>query len=100
MVPSVRATTGPVPCPTISTLRPHHANPRAQNLHGHIIEVIPPPAGTGKMDHTATEARWEIFIGRGKPGIDPGAQYHRATSENGWLSSPDNCAFDSKGRIW
>jgi secreted PhoX family phosphatase len=76
------------------------ANPRAQNLHGHIIELIPPGAGTGKVDHTATEARWEIFIAAGKPGQDPGAQYHRATSENGWLSCPDNCAFDSKGRIW
>ena len=36
----------------------------------------------------------------GKPGIDAGAQYHRATSDQGWLSCPDNCAFDSKGRIW
>jgi secreted PhoX family phosphatase len=36
----------------------------------------------------------------GKPGIDAGARYHRATSENGWLSCPDNCTFDSKGRIW
>ena len=36
----------------------------------------------------------------GKPGIDPAARYHRATSEHGWLSCPDNCAFDKKGRIW
>jgi secreted PhoX family phosphatase len=76
------------------------ANPRARNLHGHIVEVIPPGAGTGKVDHTAVEARWEIFIAAGKPGVDPGAQYHRATSDSGWLSCPDNCAFDSKGRIW
>jgi hypothetical protein len=32
--------------------------------------------------------------------VDPGAQYHRATSDVGWLSCPDNCAFDSRGRIW
>jgi secreted PhoX family phosphatase len=76
------------------------ANPRARNLHGHIVEVIPPGAGTGRVDHTATEARWGVFIAAGKPGIDPGTQYHRATSEQGWLSCPDNCAFDSKGRIW
>ena len=76
------------------------ANPRPQNLHGHVVELIPPGAGTGKVDHAATEAKWEIFLAAGKPGLDPGAQYHRATSDNGWLSCPDNCAFDSKGRIW
>jgi secreted PhoX family phosphatase len=52
------------------------------------------------VDHAATEGRWEIFLLAGKPGIDPGARYHRATSNNGWLSCPDNCAFDSKGRLW
>ncbi len=76
------------------------ANPRARNIHGHVVEIIPPGAGTPEMDHGAEEARWEIFIAGGKPGIDPGAQYHRATSNEGWLSCPDNCAFDSKGRIW
>ena len=76
------------------------ANPRANNAHGHVLELIPPGAGTNAVDHAATEARWEIFLMGGKPGIDPGARYHRATSEHGWLSSPDNCSFDSKGRIW
>ncbi|MDP3417747.1 PhoX family phosphatase [Falsiroseomonas sp.] len=77
------------------------ANARAANLHGHVVEVIPPGAGTPQVDHTATEARWEVFIAAGKPGIDPGTRYHRATSETGgWLSCPDNVAFDSKGRIW
>jgi secreted PhoX family phosphatase len=75
-------------------------NPRARNIHGHVIEIIPPGAGTGQVDHAAEEARWSVFIAAGKPGIDPGAQYHRATSDQGWLSCPDNCAFDSKGRIW
>jgi hypothetical protein len=76
------------------------ANPRASNAHGHVIEIIPPGAGTREVDHAATEARWEIFLMAGKPGIDPGARYHRSVSDNGWLSCPDNCAFDSKGRIW
>ncbi len=75
------------------------ANPRARNTHGHIIEVIPPMAG-GRADHAATEARWEIFLLAGKPGQDAGARYHRATSDQGWLSCPDNMAFDAKGRIW
>jgi hypothetical protein len=76
------------------------ANPRARNAHGHIVEIIPPGAGTNQVDHAAEEARWGVFLVAGKPGIDPGTQYHRATSTDGWLSCPDNCAFDSKGRIW
>ncbi len=76
------------------------ANPRPRNAHGHVLEIIPPGAGTASVDHAALEARWEIFLLAGKPGQDAGARYHRATSDNGWLSCPDNCAFDSKGRIW
>ena len=76
------------------------ANPRARNAHGHVLEIIPPGAGTARVDHAAAEARWGVFLVAGKPGIDPGTQYHRATSDQGWLSCPDNCAFDSKGRIW
>lgn len=75
------------------------ANPRADNRHGHIVEIVP-PGGSGKnADHLATEATWRMFLLAGKPGIDAGAMYHRATSQEGWLSCPDNCAFDSKGRI-
>jgi secreted PhoX family phosphatase len=76
------------------------ANPRALNMHGHVVEVIPPGAGTAQVDHASTEARWDVFLLAGKPGVDAGARYHRATSDNGWLSCPDNVAFDSKGRIW
>jgi secreted PhoX family phosphatase len=76
------------------------ANPRARNTQGHVLEIIPPGAGTRAVDHAADTARWEVFLVAGKPGVDPGTQYHRATSDNGWLSCPDNCAFDSKGRIW
>ncbi|WBV41375.1 PhoX family phosphatase [Pseudoroseomonas cervicalis] len=76
------------------------ANPRAANAHGHVIEMIPPGAGTDRVDHAATEGRWEIFLVAGRPGVDAGAQYHQGTSAEGWLSCPDNCAFDSKGRIW
>ena len=71
------------------------ANPRAQNDHGHIIELTP-----GGGDHASTEGTWSIFLLAGKPGHDAGARYHRATSANGWLSCPDNVAFDSKGRLW
>ncbi|HWX49931.1 MAG TPA: PhoX family phosphatase [Roseomonas sp.] len=76
------------------------ANPRAANAHGHVIEMVPPGAGTDRVDHAATEGRWEIFLVAGRPGTDPGASYHQGTSGEGWLSCPDNCTFDSKGRIW
>jgi secreted PhoX family phosphatase len=76
------------------------ANPRPRNEHGHVVEIIPPGAGTGQVDHATTEARWEIFLVAGPPGLDAGARYYRTTSSSGWLSCPDNCTFDSKGRIW
>lgn len=75
------------------------ANPRAENAHGHVVELIPAGA-PGRPDHAAETMRWGLFLRAGKPGVDPGTQYHRATTEHGWLSCPDNCAFDSKGRIW
>jgi len=71
------------------------ANPRAANAHGHILEIAPKDG-----DHGAAEGTWSIFLLAGKPGHDAGARYHRATSEQGWFSCPDNIAFDSKGRIW
>ncbi|MFO1162875.1 MAG: PhoX family phosphatase [Reyranellaceae bacterium] len=71
------------------------ANPRGPNTHGHILEIAPEDG-----DHAAAEGTWSIFLLGGKPGHDVGARYHRATSNNGWLSCPDNIAFDSKGRIW
>ncbi len=71
------------------------ANPRARNAHGHIVEITNPA-----NDHGALEGTWTIFLAAGKPGIDAGAMYHRATSADGWLSCPDNVAFDSKGRMY
>ena len=75
--------------------RVDRANPRASNNHGHIIEITPKDG-----DHGSTEGTWTIFIAAGRPGMDAGTRYHRAISENGWFSCPDNCAFDSKGRIF
>jgi secreted PhoX family phosphatase len=71
------------------------ANPRAGNAHGHILEIAPKDG-----DHGSAEGTWSIFLLAGKPGQDSGARYHRATSDQGWLSCPDNIAFDGKGRIW
>ena len=47
------------------------ANPRPRNIHGHVLEIIPPGAGSREVDHAAAEARWEIFLAGGKPGVGP-----------------------------
>lgn len=80
------------------------ANPRAKNNHGHIIEMIPPgtsPSGrNADADHAADAFTWDIFILAGDPAKPEGAKYHPDTTANGWFSSPDNVAFDRKGRLW
>ncbi|MGE0715422.1 MAG: PhoX family phosphatase [Alphaproteobacteria bacterium] len=75
------------------------ANPRAANRHGHVLELSPPLVD-GRPDHAATQARWDIFLLAGRPGVDAGASYHPGISDAGWLSCPDNLAFDPAGRIW
>lgn len=75
------------------------ANPRADNRHGHVIEIIPPMAGDG-VDHAATDARWELFLVAGRPAVDPGTAYGRGSGPEDWLSCPDNLEFDPAGRLW
>jgi len=75
-------------------------NPRANNRHGHIIELTPPLVG-GRRDHAALEYSWNVFLLAGDPAVPAnGARYHAGVSRNGWLSCPDNVAFDRKGRLW
>lgn len=71
------------------------ANPRAKNTFGHIVEMTAPDG-----DHTASAFKWELFILAGDPKQHEGTKYHKGISENGWFASPDNCAFDNKGRLW
>ncbi len=72
------------------------ANPRLRNIHGHVLELT-----TLNGDHAATTGKWDIFLMAGNPyAPNDKAVYHPETSENGWLSMPDNCAFDNKGRLW
>jgi len=75
------------------------ANPRADNKHGHIVEMLPPGFGTD-ADHTATTYKWNVMLLAGDPSKADAAQYAAGVTENGWLSCPDNVAFDSKGRLW
>lgn len=74
-------------------------NPRANNAHGQVVELVP-PGGEGKeADHAADEFGWSMLLLGGNPAVaEVGAKYHAQTQA--WLSSPDNCAFDNQGRLW
>ncbi len=70
-------------------------NPRAENKHGHIIEVR-----EEGDDHTATKFEWEMFMVCGDPS-DPStyfAGYDR--SKVSPISCPDNICFDLQGNLW
>ena len=76
------------------------ANPRAENQHGHVLEMTPPELPTG-VNHAAETFRWEVFLRAGDPlQARDHAKYHPDTSRHGWFSSPDNCTFDAEGRLW
>lgn len=72
------------------------ANPRANNRHGHIIEIT-----EAKNDPTATTFKWEIFMLCGDPAVATEGTYWA-----GWqggvspISSPDNITFDKAGNLW
>ena len=74
------------------------ANPRAENLFGHIIELEPRGG-----DHADDSFTWEILVRCGNPrdprgGVD--ALWNPATSVNGWFACPDNACVDDEGRLW
>jgi secreted PhoX family phosphatase len=72
------------------------ANPRAANRFGHIVEMTPDGG-----DHASTRFRWDVLLRCGDPAIaSVGATFSAATTRDGWFGMPDNCAFDSQGRLW
>jgi hypothetical protein len=82
--------------------RTNPANPRAQNMAGHIIEMLPPGAD-GARDHWSDRFGWEIFLLAGDPkSRSPSRRgaYHKRLSASGWFANPDNLTSDPKGRLW
>jgi secreted PhoX family phosphatase len=71
------------------------ANPRPQNLHGHIIEIT-----EQDNDHAAAAFSWQMFILAGDPA--QGSTYFAGfdTEAVSPISSPDNITFDVDGNLW
>ncbi len=75
-------------------------NPRPENKWGHIIELIPP--GEGKeADHTVAQYKWDVLMLCGDPSKPwTGVKFHPDTTADGFFMTPDNIAFDPKGRMF
>ncbi len=72
------------------------ANPRADNVFGHIVEMTPPDG-----DHAAEHSAWDVLVRCGDPAVaEVGALWNPETSDNGWFACPDNAAVDAEGRLW
>ena len=71
------------------------ANPRANNLWGHIVRW-----NEAGGDATALSFTWDIFVLAGQPSVAaPRAPSANVTVDN-LFNSPDGLAFDSFGRLW
>lgn len=73
---------------------------RGPDPYGLVLELSP-PLKNGKPDHAADMFFWEIFLEGGDPlNTTHKAYYQHFVTQHGWLTNPDNLAFDHKGRIW
>jgi uncharacterized protein len=71
------------------------ANPRAENVFGHIIEMTPPDE-----DHAAERFSWDMLVRCGDPAVAEVGALWNPGSGNGWFACPDNAAVDAEGRLW
>ncbi|MGD9529778.1 PhoX family protein [Pseudonocardia sp.] len=74
---------------------PDAANPRADNKHGHVIELVEDGG-----DAAATTFAWSILLICGDP-ADPATYFAGFDrSQVSPITSPDNLAFDTHGNLW
>jgi secreted PhoX family phosphatase len=71
------------------------ANPRPENRHGHIIEIV-----EANREATASTFRWELFIACGDPHNPDDNAFYQGHKDVSWISCPDNVAFDDSDRLW
>ena len=76
----------------MSALPVDAANPRANNLMGHILRW------REDGDFTATRFRWEHFVLAGDPQAEQ--PEHRGTIYGDYFSSPDGLWVDPRGILW
>lgn len=69
------------------------ANPRNENMAGHIIELLPPDG-----DHSSMTMTWDFLLLAGAESM--GANYGMAQAVDNQFGCPDNAAIDNKGRLW
>ncbi len=74
---------------------PDASNPRAENRHGHIIELM-----ERSNDHRATSFVWELFMVCGDPDDEATFFAGYDKTELSPISCPDNICFDAQGNLW
>ena len=74
-------------------------NPRPANRHGQIVELIPPGGEGAEADDTGGPLQLDPRAAGRQPS-QGGGQSRLPPGDDTWLSSPDNCAFDPRGRLW
>lgn len=71
-------------------------NPRAGNLWGQIVELVPEGG-----DHAATAFTWTMLVKCGDPRFPAiGAEWNPDLGSDQWFACPDNMAVDPSGRLW
>ncbi|HWJ68915.1 MAG TPA: PhoX family phosphatase [Sphingobium sp.] len=71
------------------------ANPRATNLHGHILKFR--ESGDSPL---ATSFTWELFLLAGDPSLTSGGDNLTGDIKGDTFSSPDGIRIDPQGRLW
>jgi secreted PhoX family phosphatase len=72
------------------------ANPRPDNVFGHIIRMR-----AVDSDHGAKDFTWDILVRCGHPSMgEVGATFSTETTRDGWFGMPDNCVIDAENRLW
>ena len=71
------------------------ANPRENNVHGHIIKI-----NEHKSNPAAESFRWDMFLLAGEEASSNVPASRKSTINGDIFSSPDGLCFDEAGRLW